>query len=419
MLPEEDPLECGVTVSLQSTTKETAAAKPLLAETVRSIPRSGIRDFFDLVSTTPGVISLGVGEPGFVTPWPIRESAIGALHRGSVGYTEPRGDRRLREAIARYVENTFSIPYDPDREILVTVGVSEGLDLAIRSVVNPGDEVLYHEPCYVSNRPLILLAHGAAVAVQTLPQEGFRLNRRLLEEKVTDRTRVLVLNFPNNPTGAVLDRHHLEEIAAFARDRELVVISDEIYAELVYEGEPFSMASLPGMKERTIFLHGVSKAWAMTGFRLGFACAPPDLIEAMLRIHRNSVWCAPLFSQEAARTALEEGHAEVEKMRAEYRRQRDFICRRFQEMGLPCVRPQGAFYAFPSIKESGLSSHEFAVRLVREGNVAAVPGTAFGAGGEGFLRCSFATPLSELEEAMNRLDRFLATLHSERKAARR
>jgi len=390
-----------------------ASASPLsnvIATHLQGVPRSGIRDFFEIVSTRKDVISLGIGEPDFVTPWHIRESSIYALDHGATSYTPNLGTMKLREAIARYVTRAFQCDYAPRDEIMVTVGVSEALDLAIRAIVNPGDEVMYHEPCYVSYAPLITFAHGVPVPVETYPEDGFRLTRAKLEEKVTPKTKALLLNFPNNPTGAVLDERDVTAIAAFAVEHDLIVITDEIYSELTYVGDRTSIISLPGMKERTIFLNGFSKAWAMTGFRIGFSCAPPILTEAMMKIHQYTMLCAPILAQEAAWEALEHGDPAVASMREEYNRRRLFIQNSLNAMGLPCHELRGSFYAFPYIGDLGLSSYDFAMRLLEEENVACVPGTAFGACGEGFLRCSYATSLSKIEEAMERMGRFVARL---------
>lgn len=381
-----------------------------LARQVRDIPRSGIRDFFDIVSTMKEVISLGIGEPDFDTPWHVRESAVFALERGATHYTSNLGYLELRKAISAYLAKNFGVEYRPDDEVLVTVGVSEALDLALRALLNPGDEVLYHEPCYVSYRATILFAHGVPVAVETRADNGFRLNRAMLEAKVTPRTKVLMLNFPNNPTGAVMDRADLEDIAAFARERDLLVITDEIYAELTYDTRHTSIASLPGLRDRTIFLHGLSKAWAMTGFRLGYACGPAELIEAMMKIHQYTMLCASSVGQKAAIEALAKPETDVAEMVNEYRRRRNYVAAALADLGLACHRPLGAFYAFPSVAKFGLSSQEFAVRLLREEHVAAVPGTAFGQCGEGFLRCAYATSLDQIKEAMRRLERFIARL---------
>lgn len=383
-----------------------------IAAHVRDIPRSGIRDFFDIVSTMKDVISLGIGEPDFDTPWHIREAAINALERGATSYTSNMGLLSLRQALARYVDRTFNLRYDPATEILITVGVSEALDLALRAIIEPGDEILYHEPCYVSYAPVVIFAHGKPVAVETRAEDGFRLTRAQLEAKVTPRTKALLLNFPNNPTGAVLREQDVREIAAFAIERDLIVLSDDIYAELTYDGRHLSIASLPGMKERTIFLHGYSKAWAMTGFRMGYACGTPELIEAMMKIHQYTMLCASIISQEAALEALDEAERDIEEMRAEYQRRRNFLHNSFKEMGLPCHQPRGAFYAFPYIGHLGLTSKEFAFRLLDKERVAVVPGTAFGACGEGYVRCAYATGMDDLKEAMARIARFIHTLQS-------
>jgi aminotransferase len=381
-----------------------------LNSTVRDIPRSGIRDFFDIVTSMKDVISLGIGEPDFDTPWHVRESTVFALERGATHYTSNLGYLELRRALAGYVRIVFGADYNPDDEILITVGVSEALDLALRALLNPGDEVLYHEPCYVSYRATILFAHGVPIAVETRPENGFRLTRAMLEAKVTPRTKVLMLNFPNNPTGAIMARADLEDIAAFAQERDLIVVSDEIYGELTYDSPHTSIVSLPGLRDRTIFLHGFSKAWAMTGFRLGYACGPAELIEAMMKIHQYTMLCASSLSQKAALEALARPAADVGEMVGEYRRRRNFIAAAFADMGLDCHRPLGAFYAFPSIAKFGLPAKEFALEFLRQEKVAVVPGTAFGACGEGFVRCAYATSLENIKEAMERLRRFIGKL---------
>src|SRR5476649_910218 len=378
-----------------------------IAEHVRAIPRSGIRDFFEIVQSMKGVISLGIGEPDFVTPWHIREAAIYALERGKTGYTSNLGLLRLREAIAEYISTDYHLTYDPATEVLVTVGVSEGLDLALRAVLNPGDEVLYHEPCYVSYSPSIALAHGKAVAVATREEDEFKLRPSALRAAITPKSKVLLLNFPTNPTGAVLTSAELEEIAAVCREHNLLVITDEIYSELSYAEAHASIASLPGMRERTIFLHGFSKAFAMTGFRIGYACAPAPLIDAMMRIHQYGILCAPIVSQEAALEALRHGRADVLEMREQYRLRRNFLVHSFRAMDLPCFEPRGAFYLFPSIKSTGMSSHDFAFGLLKEQQVAVVPGTAFGPSGEGHIRCSYATGMDQLQIAAERIAEFI------------
>ena len=377
---------------------------------VRDIPRSGIRDFFDIVTTMKDVISLGIGEPDFDTPWHVRESTVFALERGATHYTSNLGYLELRKALSKYVSQNFGAEYNPESEVLVTVGVSEALDLALRALINPGDEVLYHEPCYVSYRATILFAGGRPLAVETKAENGFRLTRAMLEAKCTAKTKVLMLNFPNNPTGAIMSRQDLEDIAAFARERDLIVITDEIYAELTYDAPHTSIVSLPGLRDRTIFLHGFSKAWAMTGFRLGYACGPAELIEAMMKIHQYTMLCASSLAQKAGLEALTRPDIDVGEMVNEYRRRRNYIASAFAEMGLECHRPLGAFYAFPSVAKFKLPAKEFAMRFLQEERVAVVPGTAFGDCGEGFVRCAYATSLDNIKEAMVRLRRFIGKL---------
>jgi len=377
---------------------------------VRDIPRSGIRDFFDIVTTMKDVISLGIGEPDFDTPWHVREATVFALERGATHYSSNLGYIELRRALSKYVAKHFGAEYNPDNEVLVTVGVSEALDIALRALINPGEEVLYHEPCYVSYRATILFAGGKPLAVETKAENGFRLTRQMLEAKWTPNTKLLMLNFPNNPTGAIMDRRDLEDIAAFAREKDLIVITDEIYAELTYDNPHTSIVSLPGMKERTVFLHGFSKAWAMTGYRLGYACGPAELIEAMMKVHQYTMLCASSLAQKAAIEALTRPEIDVGEMVAEYRRRRNYIATAFADMGLECHRPLGAFYAFPSIAKFGLKSKDFALKLLHNEKVAAVPGTAFGECGEGFLRCAYATSFDNIKEAMARLKRFTGKL---------
>jgi aminotransferase len=381
-----------------------------LNATVRDIPRSGIRDFFDIVSTMRDVISLGIGEPDFDTPWHVRESTVFALERGATHYTSNLGYLELRRALTKYVRKAFGGEYNPESEVLVTVGVSEALDLALRALLNPGDDVLYHEPCYVSYRATVLFAHGNPVAVETSAQNGFRLTRAMLEAKLSPRTKVLMLNFPNNPTGAIMSQADLKDIAAFACERDLLVIADEIYGELTYDGRHTSIISLPGMRERTIFLHGFSKAWAMTGFRLGYACGPAELIEAMMKIHQYTMLCASSLSQKAALEALARPESDIAEMVDAYRLRRNFLVTAFREMDLECHRPLGAFYAFPSVAKLGLSSRDFALKLLHEEKVAVVPGSAFGACGEGFVRCAYATSMDNLKEAMVRMAKLVKTL---------
>jgi aminotransferase len=379
---------------------------------VREIPRSGIRDFFEIVQTMTDVVSLGIGEPDFHTPWHIREAAIYSLDKGRTHYTSNLGLLELRVAIARYVEKLFHIGYEPQSEIIVTVGVSEAIDLALRALVNPGDEVLYHEPCYVSYSPSITLAHGVPVAVSTRPEENFQLTAQAVAARITPRSKLLMLNFPTNPTGGTQTREELEKIAALCIKHDLVVLSDEIYSELTYDGaEHVSIASIPGMRERTVFLHGFSKAFAMTGFRVGYACAPATLIEAMMKIHQYGILCTATMAQDAAIEALKNGSRDVEAMRKEYETRRNYIVRSFNEMGLDCFKPLGAFYVFPRIASTGLTSREFSLGLLEKKKVAVVPGSAFGTSGEGFVRCSYATGLDQLKIAMKRIAEFCAEIH--------
>ncbi len=381
-----------------------------VAAHIKALPFSGIRKFFDIVASRKDVISLGVGEPDFDSPWTVREEAIWSLERGATHYTSNRGDPALRQAMARYVARQFGAEYDWDTEILVTVGVSEAIDIALRTVINPGDEVLYHEPCFVSYRPSIMLAGGIPVCVETRREDQFRLTRQMLEKAVTPKTRVLMLNFPCNPTGAVLERRDVEDISDFCIRHDLLLLTDEIYAELTYESKHVSFVSMPGMKERTIFLHGLSKAWAMTGFRIGYACAPPEISENMMKLHQYAIMSAPTTGQKAAAEALERGDAAVAEMVAEYNRRRNYLIAAFEEMGISCHTPAGAFYAFPFIGDLGISSEAFAMRFLEEHGVAVVPGDAFGASGAGFLRCAYATSMDNIREAMRRMAVFTAAL---------
>jgi aminotransferase len=381
-----------------------------VASAVRDIPRSGIRDFFEIVQGMKDVISLGVGEPDFVTPWHIREAAIYALERGRTSYTSNLGLLKLREAIADHLIRKFAVRYAPANQILVTVGVSEAMDIAFRAIINPGDEILYHEPCYVSYAPGVALAHGVPVPISCEAKDNFAVRAEKIEKAITPRSKALVLNFPTNPTGGTMTRAELEKIAALVQRHNLLVITDEIYAELTFEGEHVSIASLPGMLERTIFLHGFSKAYAMTGFRIGYACGPVEIIEAMMKIHQYSMLCASIISQEAALEAIQSGEPDTIEMREQYRLRRNFIVKAFNDMGLACHLPRGSFYAFPNIGSTGLTSKEFAVRLLQEEKVACVPGSAFGPGGEGFLRCCFATSLEQIQTACERMQRFVGRL---------
>jgi len=375
---------------------ERQTKRDFVAEHVRSIPRSGIRDFFDIVQSMDNVVSLGIGEPGFVTPWHIREAAIFALERGRTSYTSNFGLIKLRKAISTYLKSAFHVEYDPNSEILVTVGVSEGLDIALRAIINPGDEILYHEPCYVSYNPSVRLVHGVAKAIATRPENKFSLTAEDVAASITPRTKAIMLNFPTNPTGATLSAEEVEKIAHVCIDNDLLVLTDEIYSELTYSGKHSTVASLPGMKERTIFLHGFSKAFAMTGFRIGYVCAPVALTEAMLRVHQYSMLCAPILSQEAAIEALENGLDDIAAMR--------------DEIGMPCHMPNGAFYSFPSIRETGLTSREFAVQLLEQQRVALVPGDAFGPSGEGYVRASYCGAMIDLEKAIDGISKFVKHL---------
>ena len=379
-----------------------------IAHTIAGLPRSGIREFFDIVQSQKEVISLGVGEPDFVTPWHIREAAIYALERGKTTYTSNLGLLKLREAIAAHLEPRFGVRYDPKTQILIAVGVSEALDIALRALINPGDEVIYHEPCYVSYSPSIAMAHGVPVAVSCRAEDNFAVRAEAIEKAITPKTKALMLNFPTNPTGGTMTRAELEKIAIVVQRHNLVVLTDEIYSELTFEGEHVSIASLPGMIERTIFLHGFSKAYAMTGFRIGYACGPAELIEAMMKIHQYSMLCASIISQEAAIEAIEHGEADTTEMREQYKLRRNLIVKAFNEIGLPCHLPRGSFYAFPCIKSTGLSSKDFAFRLLAEEKVACVPGGAFGPSGEGYLRCCFATAIDQIQVATDRIARFVA-----------
>lgn len=383
----------------------------ILSKQVVDLPRSGIREFFDLVTGSKDIISLGVGEPDFVTPWNIREAAIFSLEKGHTTYTSNLGLESLRCAIADYVEGFFNVSYDPACEILPTVGVSEAIDLALRCLINPGDEVLYHEPGYVSYAPSVELAYGKATPVETGIDDLFALNPAKLEAAITPKTKVLMLNFPTNPTGSIAPAETLQAIAAICIRHDLFVLTDEIYSELRYDGQKHvSIASLPGMKERTLLLHGFSKAFAMTGFRLGYACGPKELIELMCKIHSYTMICPTITSQEAGIEALRNGTPAMLEMRESYHMRRDYIVKRFNNMGMDCHLPGGAFYTFPSVKRFGLSSKEFAMRLLKEAKVAAVPGTAFGTCGEGYLRCCYATGFNLLEKACDKMARFCDSL---------
>ena len=389
-----------------------------IADHVRDIPRSGIRDFFEIVQSMDDVISLGIGEPDFATPWHIREAAIYSLEKGRTGYSSNLGLPRLRRTISSYVADHFGVHYEPLSEVLVSVGVSEAIDIALRAILNPGDEVLYHEPCYVSYSPSVALARGVARPIPTRAADHFVLRAEALERAITPRSKLLMLNFPTNPTGATMPGEELERIAAICVKHDLVVLSDEIYSELTYDSAAHpSLAALPGMRERTILLHGVSKAFAMTGWRIGFACAPQPVIEAMMKIHQYAILCAPIMGQEAAIEALERGEESMLKMRREYELRRNYIVRGFNELGLECFKPRGAFYVFPKIASTGLTSREFSLQLLREKKVAVVPGSAFGASGDGHVRCSYAAALDQIKVAIERIGEFCSGLDADKAAA--
>ncbi len=379
-----------------------------LSDQLRGIPRSGIRDFFELVIGRSDVISLGVGEPDKPTPWPIREAAIRSLEKGQTSYTSNLGLESLRIGISGYVEKHFHVTYDPKTEILVTVGVSEALDLAFRAVLNPGDEVIFHQPCYVSYSPSIVMAYGVAVPVNTRLEDDFALRASDVEKAITPKTKVVVLNFPTNPTGAIEPPEELEKIAALCVKHDLLCFTDEIYSELLYDNRQHtSIITFPGMRERTVLLHGFSKAFAMTGWRMGYACAPPLLTAAMMKIHQYSMLCAPIMSQMAAIEALKLGKEAYEPMRQSYEERRNFVVRRLNEMGLRCFNPGGAFYVFPDVSSTGLSGKEFAMKLLEEQSVAVVPGGAFGPSGETCVRCCYATAPDLLVKAMDGMEAFV------------
>jgi len=381
--------------------------KKYVADHIEVLPKSGIRAFFDLVSTMKNVISLGVGEPDFSTPWTMREAAIYSLERGRTSYTSNLGTPELRQAICQYVSNHYQVSYNWQNECLVTIGVSEALDIVMRAIINPGDEVIYTEPCFVSYPAEIAMAHGIPVAVPTYEKDAFALDPEKLRSCITPKSKALLLNFPCNPTGAVLPAKEMEEISRIAIENDLIVITDEIYSELLYEGEHRSIAALPGMRERTVFLHGFSKAFAMTGWRVGYACGPAEIIDAMMKIHQYSIMCASVMSQEAALEALKNGEKEMENMRESYRERRNLIVDGFNRMGLPCLMPKGAFYVFPNITSTGMTSEEFARKLLEKEKVAVVPGNAFGSSGEGFIRCSYATSIKQIQVALERIGHFL------------
>lgn len=386
-----------------------------LSDTIVNVKPSGIRKFFDLVSEMKDAISLGVGEPDFDTPWHIRDEGIYSLEKGCTFYTSNAGLKELKEEIAAYLKRRIHVEYDPVKETIVTVGGSEGIDIAMRAMLNPGEEVLIPQPSYVSYEPCAILAGGKPVIIELKEENEFRLTAQELRESITDKTKLLVLPFPNNPTGAIMEKADLEAIAEVIIEKDIFVLSDEIYSELSYKGNHVSITSLPGMKERTILINGFSKAYAMTGWRLGYACGPKEIIEQMLKIHQFAIMCAPTTSQYAAVEAMKNGDEDVAKMREAYDQRRRYLMHAFKEMGLQCFEPYGAFYVFPCIKEFGITSEEFANRFLEEEKVAVVPGTAFGDCGEGFLRISYAYSLENLKVALERLQRFVEHLREEKK----
>ncbi len=382
----------------------------MLSKSVREIPPSGIREFFDIVYSTPDCISLGVGEPDFITPWRISDSGIYAIKDGCTHYTPNRGLPELREVIARYTEDKYGISYDPDNELIITMGVSQGLDLALRSIVDPGDEIIIIEPCYVSYVANVQLLGGVAVKISVSSDNGFKINVDDIKKSISPRTKGIILNYPANPTGATIDEETLRLIAGLAEENNLIVISDELYSAIIYGKRHFSIVRIPGMKERTIYLNGFSKSHAMTGWRLGYVAGPETIVSMMLKIHQYTALCAPSISQHAAVEAIRKGEKDVRLMIDEYFRRRNFIANSFNEMGLACPMPEGAFYVFPDISATGLDSRSFALDLLKKEKVAVVPGIVFGAPGENHIRCSYATSMENLKEAMKRIGSFVRSL---------
>ncbi len=378
-----------------------------LNSTVVSIPPSGIRRFFDIASTMDDVVSLGVGEPDFVTPWHIREAGILSLEKGHTHYTANAGLMELRTEIANYMRRRFELDYSPKSQVMVTVGGSEAIDAAIRCLVTPGDEVIIPEPAFVCYRPMVQLCGGVPVTIDLREEDQFRLTAQQLRDAITPRTKLLILPFPNNPTGGIMDRSDLEEIARVLEDTNVVVLSDELYGELTYGGRHVSIANIPGMYQRTVVINGLSKAYAMTGWRIGFACGPDALIKQMIKVHQFAIMSAPTTAQYAAIEALRSGDQDIENMRKEYDMRRRYILDGFNKLGLTCFEPKGAFYVFPCIKSTGLSSEEFCTKLLEEQHVAVVPGNAFGASGEGFVRASYAYSIKNIEKALDRIERFI------------
>ncbi len=386
-----------------------------LADKIVDIKPSGIRKFFDIVNEMEDAISLGVGEPDFDTPWHIRDEGIYSLEKGRTFYTSNAGLKELRQEITKYIKRTQGVSYDPLHEVLITVGGSEAIDLALRAMINPGEEVLIPQPSYVSYEPCAILADAVPVIIELKEENEFRLTAQELRDAITDKTKILILPFPNNPTGAIMEKEDLEQIAQIILEKDIFVITDEIYAELSYKGKHTSIISLPGMQERTVYINGFSKAYAMTGWRLGYVCAPAAIMQQMVKIHQFAIMCAPTTSQYAAIEALRNGDDDVAMMREAYNQRRRFLMNAFKEVGLQCFEPYGAFYVFPSIKEFGMTSEEFAERLLKEEKVAVVPGTAFGDCGEGFLRISYAYSLENLKTAMEKIGKFINKLREEKR----
>lgn len=386
-----------------------------LSKKIVQVKPSGIRKFFDLVSEMDDVISLGVGEPDFDTPWHIRDEGIYSLEKGKTFYTSNSGLKELKSEIAKYIKRSQNVDYDPAHEIMVTVGGSEAIDVALRAMIDEGDEVLIPQPSYVSYEPCAFLAGAKPVIIDLKAENEFKLTAKEIEDACTDKTKILILPFPNNPTGSIMEKEELEKIAKVIIEKDLYVLSDEIYAELTYKGKHVSITAIDGMKERTVLINGFSKSYAMTGWRLGYACAPQKILEQMLKIHQFAIMCAPTTSQYAAVEALKNGDKDVEEMRRSYNHRRRFLMNAFREMGLECFEPFGAFYVFPCIKEFGMTSEEFATKFLMEEKVATVPGTAFGDSGEGFLRISYAYSLETLKTAMQKLNKFISRLRNEKK----
>ena len=389
--------------------------RDFICDKIKKIKPSGIRRLFDIANEIPDVISLGVGEPDFDTPWHIREEGIYSLHKGRTFYTSNSGLIELREEIARFMKRKYGLSYDPKHEIVLTVGGSEAIDIALRAILNPGDEVIYPEPCFVSYEPCVLLSDGVPVPIELTAETEFRLQPEQLEAAITPKTKALLISYPNNPTGAIMEREDLEKLVPIIIKHDLLVISDEIYAELTYGGRHASLASLPGMKKRTAYINGFSKSYAMTGWRLGFACGPAGIIEYMLKVHQFGIMSAPTMSQYAAISALKNGDRDICTMAESYNQRRRFLMEAFREMGLPCFEPFGAFYVFPDISEFGMGSEEFCTKLLEAENVAVVPGSAFGACGDKYVRISYAYSIEELKEAMARIARFIERLRTGRK----